>query len=418
MAVAVLCIGAASQAPRPIASGADSPAQAADEVGAVLARLQEKARDQSCTVNYRMTSKGQTSALRLAYRAPDRFKFEMHRDAERMDAWVFADRWVVRKASESDSFSADFDPAKVWDAAEFDRVLAQEFPLADTAAPALGSGGCLSLRLHPDKPAAGDKYIELQLDWLTRRAHPLEWLASTDPWGSARVEAGHLIREYPSGARATLSTEHGWPDELKHPLGSSLELVDFKTGVKDSDFEVPAHSEGMRDVTKDWISGAGRTRLAAQRTSVYVRAARSMEDKAHQHAALQARLQRVFESLYAPEMRRSFTSWSEQISTGIDRMAEWCTQQLARISDDPKLRAEFDTQVASWKAQLPRDLAASIEKYVGELSAFADDRVAPAHVPVIFPAEQAGLRAAFRREIADSLLTKLDARLREVGALK
>jgi hypothetical protein len=395
-----------------------APAQAQDSASEIVARLAEQARAQSCTVTYRLTSKDGESRLRVIFQAPDALKIELQSEGNLMQAWTLADRWVVQAPIQPEGFAIDFDPSKVGVDAHFDETLERQFPAVGPANRLLESGCFLSLRVHPDKPFVADKYIEFRLSWTTARAHPFEWFAQPKEWNEARIEPQRLLIEYASGARAVLSRAHGWPQELMHPAGSRLELVEFSTSVDEDEFLIPEPEPGLRDMTKEWVQNFARQVHMLQRGCAYLCASSAARNEQFEPAVLREHLAAVFEVIYLPLVQREFGQALVRSPAWVDQMAEWCEQRLKLIGDHPKLREEFDALVAQRRAELIQPLTKAIQGWVDSLPCFVNERCDPAFALEMLEVERATLLASFETTIGEPLRTLYDERLREVGAIQ
>jgi hypothetical protein len=344
-------------------------------------------------------------------------KLDLHQAEGSVTCWAVPDRWVVQADTKENSFVADFDATKVF-VSDFNGVLAREFPQADVPSTDMGPGGLLLLRLHPDQPIEGDHYFESSLTWLPRREHPFDWLARPEEWKDARVEADRLVLEYPNGARVSLSRATGWQDEMVHPTGTHLELVDFSTSVDETEFVIPAPKEGMRDVTQEWIAGAAPLFWYYKRMGVYAAASRARRDQTYGPEVLHEKLTTVFVAIYGSEVRRFYGTWAEENRVVIDQFVAWCERRLKQIDDDPDLRDQFDDAVADWQSSFSKNLAAAIDRDAGKIPVVADEHIDPAFVPEILAVEQEAMREAYRAEITAPLLTHLETSLRSLGAIQ
>jgi hypothetical protein len=416
-AIGLIALCAAAQTPEKPAAPAEPAAQSAETASDIAAALREKTRHQSCTVTYRATREDDEFILRIVYAAPGRVKMDAHNAEGSMKCWILPDRWVVQADKKDDPLVSDIDTAKVF-ASDFNEVLAREFPIADVPSTDMGPGGVVSLRLHPDQPVEGDHYLEFALTWLPRREHPFDWLARPEDWKDARVEADHLVLEYPGGARVSLSRETGWQDEMVHPSGSRIQLVDFSTTVDEAEFVIPAPKEGMRDVTQDWIAGSAPMLWYCKRICVYIAASRACRDQTYGPEVVHEKLTTVFASIYGPEVRRFYGPWAEENRVVIDQFVAWCERRLKQIGDDPDLRDQFDDAVADWRSAFSKNLAAAIDRDAAKTPVLADEHIDTAFVPEIRAVEQEAMREAYRAEIAEPLLTQLETSLRSVGAIE
>jgi len=427
LALVLIALGAAASAPQEPESKSKSAAKTADSASEIVARLREESEHQSCTVTFKMSRAGKESTLRIRYAPPGEMSFEILNEEGTLECWVQPDRWVIRNAGPDDQWAGDFNPKEMF-ACEVFGVLKDEFPGQPVEGEDMGPGGDLTLRLHPDKPFNGDRYLEFELSWLPERHHPLDWISRPEEWSGARVEEKLLVLEYSSGARFSLSRDTGWPVEMSHPAGSHLELVDYKDSVEADDFDIPTPKAGMKDVTQQWMQGAAPAIFYSQRASVYAAGIRASRDDTYEKPVIAEKLVKAFSAIYTKEMRRPcFGDWSEMARKRIDGFADACEERLKQIGDDSTLRDELDAVVAEEKSELLKAIEGGIDDYVSKIPAFKrstkesedeDEPLDPQIVSEIFVSEETAARDAFQVEIAAPLLAKFDSDLRAIGALK
>jgi hypothetical protein len=402
--VVLLSLGVGTQTPQ----SSEPTAESASEI---LARLSELAREQSCTVVYQLTKKGEAERMRIVYRAPDQMKLELHLADGAATCWVLKSRWVVHAECEQDSYVVDIDPSRLSAPAKFEAAANEFFPPSELGSSYMSPGCFLSMKLHPDKPLSDDKYLEFELAWDPYRKHPLSWFAQSKRWSDARVEQELLVVDYPSGARASLSRSSGWPQELMHPAGSRLSLVEFSTQVDEDEFVIPTPREGWRDATQEWIQWWPKVFFMNARSRIYVTASRVAQAGEREPELLQHQLTQLFEILYEPEVERRFKPWVVRASANIDDLTQRRVQRLKVIGDDPTLRAEYEQWLAKQIAEYGAMLAEAGDQYSEQIPMIELASVSKELALEFHAAEQAGARAAFQSAIAAPIKAELAASL-------
>src|SRR5262245_55748736 len=131
------------------AGAADAGAPASGQSASILSELIDRSRAvKSCVARYRMTVSGAQPAtsVRLDYRAPDAFRFEMHSEELDASSWCRGSRLVVRNARagrteqgsvDVDAITASFQPIRT--------LLEREFPSAKAASTDGATGGASGL---------------------------------------------------------------------------------------------------------------------------------------------------------------------------------------------------------------------------------------------------------------------------------
>ncbi|MCZ6690772.1 MAG: hypothetical protein O7H41_14360 [Planctomycetota bacterium] len=308
-------------------------------------------------------------------------------------------------------FSYDEEPIQN---AEFVALFRSEFPKPETGADDRGPGPSFLIELQPDPESAEHGSLHAQLMWSKHPAHLFQWFASLEDWRHAREEGERLVRDVGGGGRVYLSLESGLIDEMTHPGGMHLKLIEWRRTAGDSQFVIPEPKEGAEDVTEEMVRYFVRRAVPKRRVLLYEAALEAKEHSPGDTEQLREKLTRVFEALYRPETVRNYGEWMAKTAAATEVYAAWYGEQHDRHADDPATWKTVEDMGAQRRTELDEVLSRQIKMWTERIDPPDPEMGDPAFLATIADVERETLRSVYQREIATPLLGGFDEAIRSV----